>query len=120
VLADGTVTLHDNGTRCGRPPRALRYAIDESARTATLLEEIVDAEVTASICCGSAQRLSGGHWFVGWGSSPTVTENAPDGTRVLSLSLPDDSFSYRAVAVEPGRLSRAELRAGMDAMFPAP
>jgi hypothetical protein len=39
---------------------------------------------------------------------------------VLSLSLPDDSFSYRAVAVEPGMLRRAELRAGMDAMFPAP
>ena len=85
-----------------------------------MLEAIVDAEMTASICCGSAQRLSSGHWFVGGGSSPTVTENAPDGTRGLSLSLPDDSFSYRTMAVEPGRLRRAELRAGMDAMFPPP
>jgi hypothetical protein len=85
-----------------------------------LLEAFVDAEVTASVCCGNAQRLSDGHWFVGWGSSPTVTENAPDGKRGLSLSLPDDVFSSRTVAVEPGRVRRAELRAGMDAMFPAP
>src|SRR5262249_33939555 len=42
VLPDGSVTVYDNGYHQGstRPPRAVRYAIDPSEQTATLLEQI--------------------------------------------------------------------------------
>ena len=65
-LADGTLTVHDNGTRKGRPPEALRLAIDPAARTARVLERLADPRVTSAFCCGSATRLAGGHWLMSW------------------------------------------------------
>lgn len=80
LLADGTLTLHENGTRGGgRPPRALRFALDPAAGTATELEDVRDARVTSAFCCGSARRLPGGHWLMGWAaarSSPSSTRRA--------------------------------------------
>jgi hypothetical protein len=47
---------------------------------------------------GSAQRLTNGNTFIGWGalSNPAATEVAPDGTKVLELALPPGMISYRA------------------------
>jgi Arylsulfotransferase (ASST) len=116
-LPDGTLTVHDNGTGKGRPPRALRLAIDPVARTARVIERVSDPRVASAFCCGSATRLSGGHWLMSWGGSPVITELAGDGRPVLTLRL-DHGFSYRAYPVSPSLLSRAALRAGMDAMAP--
>ena len=46
ILRDGTLTLHDNGTRTTRSPRAVRYRLDLRARAATLVEDVRDAGVT--------------------------------------------------------------------------
>ena len=116
-LPDGTITLHDNGTRKGRPPRALRIAVDPLARTATVLERMVDPRVRSSICCGGATRLAGGDWLMSWGYARTITELTPSGRPVLTLTL-DEGFSYRAQSVPSTLVSRAALRAGMDAMHP--
>ena len=118
-LGDGTVSVHDNGTGAGRPPRALRFRIDATARTATLTEKLTDAEITGSACCGSARKLDSGGWLMGWGaiSSPTVAEYAADGTRVFKLSFPG-AFAYRAVPVPRGRITAAQLRQAMDTMHP--
>ena len=116
VLSDGTVTLQDNGSGRDRPPRALRFAIDRRARTATLLEQVTDPEAPASVCCGNARKLPRGHWVVSWGGLPLVAEYAPSGRRIMSLKL--SNMSYRVVPVLPGTLARAALRAGMDAMHP--
>jgi hypothetical protein len=116
-LPDGTITLHDNGTRKGRPPRALRLAVDPLARTATILERVVDPRVRGSICCGGATRLPGGDWLVSWGYARTITELTAAGRPVLTLTL-DAGFSYRAQSVPSTLVSRAALRAGMDAMHP--
>jgi hypothetical protein len=115
LLPDGTVTVFDDGTFLGRAPRAVRYRIDPVARTATLLEQVVDPTVTASVCCGSARRLADGDWVVSWGGDPVVGEYAPDGTPVFRITF-DGLFSYRVVPVAGDRLSAAALRAGMDAM----
>ncbi|CAB4920907.1 unannotated protein [freshwater metagenome] len=117
VLADGTVTVHDNGTMLGRPPRAVRYRIDRARRTATLIEDVQDSRAPRSIAGGSARRLRGGHWVMSWGASPLITELTPDGSPVLTLTLAGGT-SYRAQPLEPGFLSAAELRAGMDRMHP--
>jgi Arylsulfotransferase (ASST) len=123
VLSDGSVTIHDNGFHPGstRAPRAVRYSLDLSARTATLVEEIHDpGTVVTPLCCGSARRLPGGDWVMSWGSAGLITELSPVGSRVFSLTFDDGLFSYRAHPVLPGTVSRTALRAGMDAQYPRP
>jgi hypothetical protein len=121
ITADGTLTAFDNGQGQGRPPRAVRYEIDEDAGTATLLEAVGDPDVPAAVCCGSARRSASGSWMMSWGgvgATPhPVSEFAPDGSRTFVLGFPG-TFSYRADAIPPGKLSRAELRAGMNAQHP--
>jgi hypothetical protein len=117
VGSDGTVTLFDNGTDRGRPPRAVRYAIDPVARTATLVEQVRDPLISGSFCCGSARRLSGGNWVVYWGGTSTFGELSADREVVLRV-IWDNQLSYRVAPVEPGVLSAADVRAAMDAMNP--
>ena len=98
---------------------AARYAIDLTAKTATLVEEKDDPGTVATpLCCGSARRLPGGDWVMSWGSAGLVAELSPSGSRVFSLTFDDKLFSYRAHPVLLGTLSRAALRGGMDAQYP--
>lgn len=95
VLPDGTLTVHENGTDLGRPPRAVRYEIDEVAGTATLIESVTDSEAPTSACCGSARRSSDGSWLMSWGNRSLVTEFDADGDRTFRLTF-GGTFSYRA------------------------
>ena len=116
ILPDGTLTLFDNGTNLGRAPRGVRYDIDETAMTATLVEEVDDPVVApSSFCCGSTRRLPGGNWVSGWGSTGFVTEMTGAGDRVLALRVSGGPFVYRGVPVLPGVFDPATLRAAMDA-----
>jgi hypothetical protein len=117
VLRDGTLTILDNGTRAARAPRAVRYRIDPRSRTATLLEQVTDAAVSDSFCCGSARRLAGGNWVTSWGGRPFVTELDPAGTPVFRLTFTQGLFSYRADPLPFGRLSARTLRTAMDAQY---
>jgi hypothetical protein len=116
LLSDGTVTLHDNRTGSAFGPRAVRYRIDEAARTATRLEQVSDPNVAQSLCCGGARKLPGGNWVASWGFNPVVQELTPSGRIVFGLHFGDSLFSYRAVPVLGKQLSVRALRAGMDAM----
>ena len=116
---DGTVSVHDNGTNANRRPFVVRYQIDMSSKTAEVVEEFADSRVTYSLCCGSARRISGGHWLVDWGDNQLTTEMV-QGLPVLTIQYPtSDLFSYRAVPVLPGIVAADTLRAGMDAMAAA-
>ena len=120
-LADGTITLHDNGfgTTTTRQPRAVRYVLDLNAHTATLVEQKNDpATITVPVCCGSARKLPGGNWLMAWGSAGIITELSPSGSRIFDLTWDDTLFSYRSHPVPFGLVSRTALRAGMDAQFP--
>ena len=118
-LSDGTITVYDNGTQPRRLPRAVRFSVDATAKTATRLESHTDPEVTLSPCCGSARKLPSGGWLIGWGdlTNPVVGEYTSAGTRLFKLRFPT-VFSYRAFPVPPGQVSAAQLRAGMEAMSP--
>ncbi|MFM8303455.1 MAG: arylsulfotransferase family protein [Actinomycetota bacterium] len=118
LLPDGTVTVYDNGTLLNRPPRALRFAIDLTARTATVIENVADSRVPGSACCGSARRLPGGNWVAGWGGTAVAAELTPQGSPVLTVQSAPGLFTYRFVPVEPGVVSASQLRQGMDAMLP--
>jgi hypothetical protein len=121
VLADGSLTVFDDGSGC-RPSRAVRFAIDETTPTptATLLEDVGDSEGANAGCCGSARRLPDGDWVTQWGNYPYFTEQTGAGDPVFKLLFTQGLFSYRADPVLPGQLSRAALRAGMDAQYPRP
>ena len=119
VLPDGTVSVFDNGTGRNRAARVLRFRIDTRARTATLVQELVDHQTPDSPCCGSARWLPGGDWVVSWGGTHVVTELTPDDTPVLTLDFPHFT-SYRAPPVLPGVISRRELNAAMDNLHPRP
>jgi hypothetical protein len=115
---DGTVSVHDNGTFDKRLPRVARYRIHSQRRTANLVEQVTDPRVPSSFCCGSARRLPHGHWLVGWGGKSIVAELGPGGSRPLTITLPNQLFSYRSVPVPASILTRHMLHAGMDAQFP--
>jgi hypothetical protein len=117
LLPDGTVTVHDDGTNLGRSPRAVRYSIDTLHGTATYLESVSDPLVTSAPCCGSARKLPGGDWVIGWGGSNTITELAPDGTRPFLVQFQSGTLIYRVVPILPGVLSAATLRSAMDAQY---
>jgi len=117
VLSDGTITLHDNGSFLTRGPRAVRFELRSGV--AKLIENVSDARVTFSLCCGSARRMRAGNCVITSGAgSSTVSELSPSGRPLMTLTMPMNLFTYRADAIEPGRLSAAALRAGMDAQAP--
>jgi hypothetical protein len=118
---NGTLTAFDNGWEQNRAPRGVRFQIDEDAGTATFLEAKGDPDVPSAVCCGSARRSPSGSWVMAWGGGLTtphpVSEFAPDGSRTFVYLFPG-RFTYRVDAVPPGKLTRAELHAGMDAQYP--
>jgi hypothetical protein len=116
LLPDGTLTLHDNNTGLTPVPRAVRYRLDLSARTAQFLEQVTDPDVPTSVCCGSAQRLADGSWAIYWGGTNIVAEFGPDGARHFKLSFPFLSILYRVAVITGASPSIGDLRAGMDAM----
>jgi hypothetical protein len=95
---DGTITIFDDGTGdLTHPSRAIRLAVDESARRATLLEEYGhQAPPLTSSAMGNAQVVPGGGMFVGWGSSPYVTEFGPTGDVRFEATFPGGATVYRA------------------------
>jgi hypothetical protein len=125
LQADGTITIHDNNTNQPFPPRAVRYQIDETAHTATMVEQVTDPLVPSSFCCGSARRSDDGSWLFSWGGRSLVTEFNGAGERTFKLRFVTDgiendipAFSYRAVAAPDEILTAAALRDGMDSMHP--
>jgi hypothetical protein len=116
---DGSLTVYDNGTDRHRPPAADRFVIDAKARTATLVERVVNPEIHESGAVGSARKLDGGNWVVDWGGNPVLTEQTPGGAVVRRFLFGDWRWSYRAVPIERGRLSAASLRRAMTAMVAA-
>ena len=106
LLPDGTLTVFDNRTDLGSPPRAVRFRIDETAGTATLLNSISDPNVPASQCCGSARRLANGDWLIDWGEAKNhpIGGYKPNGQRTFLLDLP------RRPAIEQSPFPRARCR----------
>ena len=114
---DGTVTIYDNRTDLGQPPRAVRYRIDEDARTARLVESVSDPEIASSPFMGSARRLASGEWLVGWGGNGHVAGYGPTGRRLFDLETPTSAIgTYRATPVPPGAVGIRRLRQAMDNM----
>jgi arylsulfotransferase ASST len=115
LLPDGSISIHDNRTGLGDPPRAVRYRVNTDAGTARLVQSIEDPEVPTSFCCGSARRLDSGDWLIGWGGDSMVGGYDSEGNRLFDLELAT-GFSYRTIPVPDGAVTLRQLRRAMDAM----
>jgi hypothetical protein len=124
LTASGVLSVFDNGTQSpapgGRPARGVRYQLDTVAKTATFIDQVSDPAVGEAGCCGSATRMDGGDWVIGWGLNDRVTETTSTGTPVFTMTFGGNLFTYRAIPIPFGALPITSLRAGMDAQAPVP
>ncbi|WP_232533946.1 arylsulfotransferase family protein [Plantactinospora sp. KBS50] len=96
---DGTIGLFDNGagiTEDATWSRGLVLDVDEQARTATLVRQMLHPDRLLAASQGNLQELTGDASFIGWGARPYFSEHAADGTVRFAGNLPADNVSYRA------------------------
>lgn len=128
--SDGTISIFDNGSGLDRPPRAVRYRINEKKETATMVSSFGDPRAGGSFCCGSNRELDGGERLVGWGmvtrtaGNPFVTGEPingligayeANGDPIFRFKTPG-AISYRANPVKGPDPSLRKLRNAMDWM----
>ena len=107
IMADGRLSVFDNGTTANRNPRVLVFHIDEKNKKAKIEQVITGSSQSISSCCGSARELKDGAWLINWGGkfdalsggfangvSSTVLKN---GVATRILLRPANVFSYRVV-----------------------
>lgn len=99
IHSDGTVTMFDDGSdpRIHYQSRGVRIAVDTANHTARLIKAY--PHPTGALLAdsqGNVQVLPDRNLVIGWGSIPSVSEVAPDGTLLFDAHLPPGSSSYRA------------------------
>jgi hypothetical protein len=67
------------------------------AKTATLIRAYDHPHALNAQSQGSARYLPNGNMFVGWGSTPYLSEFSHDGTLLFDASFPDAVQSYRSL-----------------------
>ena len=103
-LANGNVSLYDNGYRIGTAPyhysRALEYRLDESALTAELVWDYVYDSTMYSRATGNVQRLPDGNTLLNYGhiSKNNFTFVVVDSlkNKIFQLAFDDTMSSYRS------------------------
>ncbi|HYF38671.1 MAG TPA: aryl-sulfate sulfotransferase [Gemmatimonadales bacterium] len=81
ILPNGNLLLYDNGTsHQPQESRAVEYALDLAARTATLVWEFRHVPPIYTPAVGGVQRLANGNTLVGFGFVGRATEVRPDGS----------------------------------------
>ncbi|MGH8942299.1 MAG: arylsulfotransferase family protein, partial [Acidimicrobiia bacterium] len=95
--SDGTITIFDNGSPSTvEQSRGIVVEVDEDAISATLVREYTHPDKLFSATQGNLQVLPNGNVFVGWGSSPVISEFNHDGELLFSASFPTEGETYRA------------------------
>ena len=93
----GTITVFDNGIEnTTEQSRGAVIGIDEDAMKATLVREYTHPDRPFSITQGNVQVLPNGNVFIGWGSSPVISEFTKDNIVQFDAEFPTESESYRA------------------------
>jgi len=98
---DTLYSVFDNGANGSEArSRGLMLNIDESAKSATLVQAYLHPAAFVSPALGSVTRLSDGRVFVGWGDQPYFSEFDSNGGMLLDGQLPIGVRSYRAFTVD--------------------
>lgn len=102
MLENGHLLLMDNHIRTFGPARAIEYALDFQAMTATMVWEYRPVPGVISMSMGSVQRLDHGSTVVGFGGAGRVAE-VDGGTVTWNATLSTASLTpipfYRAVSI---------------------
>lgn len=98
MLHNGLITVFDNGAW---PPehaqsRALVIRLDKRRWTATLVRALTHVPALLAGSQGDVQLLADGHWLVGWGQLPYLSEFAASGKLLFDARFPFFDNSYRA------------------------
>lgn len=118
----GILSVFDNASKLDRPPRVVRYKINEKNGTATLISSFTDPEIPESTCCGSSRQLPNGQWLVNWGGLGEIREPdidnvvgayGPDGEPIFRLRT-HGKHMYRAQPITGRYPSLEQLRNAMD------
>jgi hypothetical protein len=83
--------------------RAVEYALDTAAKTATLVWQYHHAPETWSAAMGYVERLPNGNTFIGWGDDTSVamTEVRQDKSTAFEMVMGAGNVSYRAIKFLP-------------------
>jgi hypothetical protein len=88
ILPDGHLLIFDNGwTHSPRASRAVEYALDTAAKTATMIWQYSANPAIFNDYTGSAQRLANGHTAVAFTVKGIVDEVGTDGTLLGRATL---------------------------------
>jgi hypothetical protein len=123
VVAPDHLAVYDNGYSLGGDAvgdsRAVEYALDREAGTATRVWDYTGEGTGWTALGGSVERLPDGSTLIGWAAAaatgpwgPALSEIGPDGEVVFTLTLEGTTGSYRvskAVRVD-GRWTAAAQR----------
>ena len=98
ALPNGHYTVMDNGNfHSPSHSRAVEYAIDTVAWTATLVWQYRHSPDPFTWWMGNALRLPNGNTLINWadGSLPKLTEVTPEGAKAMELGFLSYAHSYR-------------------------
>lgn len=95
---DGTISLFDNeaAPQVGSESRGLVLRVERRRRRVTLVRSLVHRPPLVAVDQGNLQLLPDGHYLVGWGHRPYVTEYDARGRVLLDLRFGTGADSYRA------------------------
>jgi len=87
---------HSNGAAGSSTSRIIDVHLDQKAHTATLVKAVQHPDGLSAGSQGNAQRLPGGHLFVGWGQLGRFSEFDFAGNLAWDGQLPAGYDTYRA------------------------
>lgn len=112
LSSTGLLTMFDNRSGTGQPPRVVAYQLDETAHTATMVwQHTYPNPALFSFGLGSARRNSDGSYVISWTGGnlqPVLEEVDAQGNRLLAVTA-NLSQSYRFIKVAPATFSRQTL-----------
>jgi hypothetical protein len=102
VLPNGHLLMFDNGLgRAAFNSRAVEYAIDAQAKTATFVWQYLPQPSVYSAIVGSVERLNNGNTVVEFGTTGLIDEVDPSGNRLArgTFTFHGNSEVYRAIRI---------------------
>jgi hypothetical protein len=113
---NGHLTAFDNeaAPKGNGNPRAVEYALDPIAKTATLVwQRPLGATGSLFGGLGSVRRQPDGNTVIAWGgfNDPVFTEVDPNGTARLEVSMPVANLTYRVTKIPATTFTLDELHA---------
>lgn len=101
-LDNGNIILFDNGNLHSPPAsRAVEYALDENAKTATMVWEYRPDPPLFGNALGFAQRLANGNTLICFGTAQRIVEVDRAGVKVWELKIEEaNRFAYRAFRID--------------------